>query len=43
MASGSSSAIPKDVSGSSNLSVVLRVKRKREEDPLDALGINGTL
>ena len=42
MASGGSSAIPKDASGSSNVSVVLRVKRKREEDPLDALGINMT-
>ena len=39
MASGSSPVVPKDTSGSSNVSVILRVKRKREEDPLDALGI----
>ena len=39
MASGSSPVVPKDTSGPPNVSVVLRVKRKREEDPLDALGI----
>ena len=42
MASGDSAAVPKDTIGvpsSSNVSIILRVKRKREEDPLDALGI----
>ena len=42
MASGGSCAVPKDSPGiqsSTNVSVILRVKRKREEDPLDALGM----
>ena len=42
MASGGSAVDPKDArdtqSSSTNVSVILRVKRKREEDPLDALG-----
>ena len=41
MASGGSPIAPKDTRGvhsSQNVSVILRVKRKREEDPLDALG-----
>ena len=42
MASGGAAVVPKDArdsqSSSKNVSVILRVKRKREEDPLDALG-----
>ena len=42
MASGGSAVVSKDArdsqSSSKNVSVILRVKRKREEDPLDALG-----
>jgi len=41
MASGTT--VPKDtpsIHSPSSVSVILRVKRKREEDPLDALGMS---